>query len=446
MPQLSSLLRLITSRTGVLALTTGGNVIVRTGSSIVLTRLLTPDDFGIVGIIGSVFFTVAMLTDLGSQAFLIRHERTVERHFRDVIWTIHAKRGLALFFAVAVCSRLIAWAMGKPTIALPLGVASALFAINALASMSVITAVRNDKSRELSLFDFGLQVAQTAICILLAVWWKSVWALIGAMLAQGILRSALSYYIFPKAGHRLARDPEIIREFWAFSRLVIVSSTLTLLISQTDKLVLARLFTLHEFGLYAIAISITSAPIAFADAYVNRIIFPLYSQCWRQDPAGLPAVYYKIRRLPSALYGFGCGGLIGGAPLLVALLYDPRYSTAGTFISLLMISVALRLPNVAALQLLTATGDLKRLVQTNVVRVAWLALSIPLGFIIFGSFGVVVAVGLIEVPAMFFTWIQLRKVGVLDLAKESQFLVTILAGGLIGFAISTEGLNLFPHV
>src|ERR1051326_2930042 len=98
---LAGLLALSRTRTGVLGLTTVGGVIVRTISSMTLTRLLRPEDFGIVGIIGSIFYTAEMFTDLGFQAFLVRHERTDDRHFRDVIWTIHAKRGAALFMLVA---------------------------------------------------------------------------------------------------------------------------------------------------------------------------------------------------------------------------------------------------------------------------------------------------------------------------------------------------------
>src|SRR5690242_18986437 len=54
--------RLARTRTGVLALTTGGNIVVRTASSVVLTRLLTPSDFGMVGIISSIFVAVNMIT------------------------------------------------------------------------------------------------------------------------------------------------------------------------------------------------------------------------------------------------------------------------------------------------------------------------------------------------------------------------------------------------
>src|SRR3954452_25590251 len=90
-------LKVASSRTGVLGLTTIGNLVVRTGSSMLLTRLLAPEAFGIVGLITAIFFAVALVTDLGFEAFLIRDHRTEDHHFRNVIWTIHAVRGLGLF-------------------------------------------------------------------------------------------------------------------------------------------------------------------------------------------------------------------------------------------------------------------------------------------------------------------------------------------------------------
>lgn len=434
------------SRTGVLGLTTVGSLVVRTVSSVLLTRLLRPYDFGIVGIVTSVFFVVTLVTDLGFQDFLIRHERTADRHFRDVIWTIHAKRGAALCVVVAAASPAIAWLFGKPVLALPLAVAALIFLINGAASLSLVTALRHDKSRELSILEFGLQVFQTVACLLLALWWRNLWSMIGAMLLQAGLRSVLSYTLFSDSAQRPARDRAISREFFAFSRVVLMSSAMALMIGQSDKLVLGRLFTLPEFGLYAIAVTIASAPWGFAESYINRIVFPIYALIWREAPSELPIVYYRARRATSALYALGCGGLIGSAALVVAILYDPRYAPASTFISLLMIGVAMRLPNAATTQLMVAMGHVGRTPQITLARLLWVILMIPVGFIVLGPIGVVTAMGFIEVPATLYCWVLLRRVGVLDLRKEGAFLALIAVGATIGFVGGTAILRLFPHL
>jgi O-antigen/teichoic acid export membrane protein len=430
----------------VLGLTTVGNLIVRTGSSMLLTRLLSPTEFGIVGIITSVFFAVALVTDLGFQDFLIRHERTEDRHFRDVIWTIHAKRGLGVFVAVAIGSPVIAWAFDKPVVALPLAVASLIFVFNGVASLSLTTALRHDKAREISLLEFFLQLFQTTACVLLALWWHNAWSIIAAMLLQSALRTVLSYRLFPDSSQHLARDPAISREFLLFSRFVMASSALALIIGQSDKIVLGRIFTLAEFGLYAIALTIATAPTTFAESYINRIVFPICSKTWRESRTDLASVYYRVRRLPAALYAFACGGLIGSANLLVALLYDPRYAAASIFVSLLMISTALRLPNSAAAQLMVAVGQVQKTMHMTIVRLLWVALAIPAGLIVFGPIGVVAAIGMMEVPAMLYCWLLLRRIDVLDLREELSFLALVAGGAAIGFAGGTEILRLFPHL
>lgn len=434
------------SRTGVLALTTAGNLVVRTGSSMLLTRLLAPDAFGIVGIITSVFFAVAMVTDLGFQDFLIRHERTEEKHFRDVVWTIHVVRGVAIFLAVAITSPLIAQAFGKPVVAMPLAVASFIFVSNGIASLSLMTALRHDKSRELSLLELGLQVAQTIICVLLALWWRNAWSIIAAMLLQSGLRTILSYRLFANSAQHLARDREISREFGTFSRFVMASSIMALLIGQSDKLVLGRVFNLAQFGLYAIALTIASAPVAFAQSYVNRIHFPICARVWREEPENLAAVYYRVRRLPAALYGFACGGLIGSAGLVIAILYDPRYASASAFMSLLMIGTAISLPNMAASQLMVVVGQVKETAHITLVRLLWVLAAIPLGLLLIGPIGVVAAIGTIELPATLYCWLLLRRVGVLKLGEELAFLAIVLAGAAIGWIAGTEILRLFPNL
>src|SRR5579884_3743203 len=411
------------TRTGVLGLTTIGSLVVRTLSSMALTRLLRPSDFGIVGIIGSVFYTASMFTDLGFQAFLVRHERTDDRHFRNVIWTI----------------------LDKPSIALPLAVASATFAFEGLASLSLITALRRDKSRELSLLELALQIFQTAAAILLALWWHNAWAMIAAMVLQSAMRTFLSYRLFDDSSQSLARDPEIFREFLAWSRIVLVSSALTLLIAQ-NQLILARLFSLQEFGLYSLAISIAMAPQRFATSYVTKVVFPVYASTWREWPAALGNVYYNVRRRASALYAFGCGGLIGGAPLLFAVLYDPRYQSAALFMSIIMVSGALLLPNFAATELLTAIGDIRGTLRMNVVRLAWLVVAIPVGYLAMGILGIVIAVGTIEVPAMLYCWLLLHRLRILRMREELLYLAITGAGVGIGFAVSTAALRLVPHL
>jgi hypothetical protein len=85
-------------------------------------------------------------------------------------------------------------------------------------------------------------------------------------------------------------------------------------------------------------------------------------------------------------------------------------------------------------------------VHINLIRLLWLAVSIPGGFVIAGPIGVVAAVGLIEVPAMIFNWVLLRKVGVLNLREEMLNIGVIASAALIAFLGSSVVLGLIPRL
>ena len=438
--------RLLGSRSGVMAVTTGGNLVVRMASSVVLTRLLTPDAFGLVGIITVVFFTIGMLTDLGFQSYVVRTPGSDDRHFRNVIWTIHAWRGL-LITAIAVGLAPVAGRLlHKPELTWPLAAASLTLLMSGLSSLSLFTALREDRARRLSWLELGIAVFQAAAGILLALVWRNVWSVIAAMLLGGFMRMVLSYVLFPDSVARLARDKRISRDFFAFSRVVLMSSALSLVMSQTDKLVLARLFTLAQFGLYAIAVNLASAPAAFADTYIHRVVFPALARTWQLDRTAIPGVYYRMKRTVLLLYAFGCGGLIGGAGLLVSILYDPRYQSASAYLALLAISTAFRMPNTAAAELMAAMGEIKVTLHANATRLAWLAVMGTIGFWAFGTIGLVAAVGTIELAPYLYSCGVLRRHRILNLREEGLFIAALALGAAAGFGVAEGALFFWPQL
>ncbi|WP_340316935.1 oligosaccharide flippase family protein [Rhizorhabdus argentea] len=432
------------SVTGVLMMTTAATVLVRTVSSLMLTRLVAPDVFGLIGIINSIFFTITMLTDLGFQSYLVRHPEGDDPRFRDVIWTIHAGRGALLALGGMAAAPLIAAFLHKPQLAFPLAVASTIFLVEGFTSLALTTTLRSGGARRLTIIDFCLALFQTVLCIVLAVWLRNAWAFILAMIAQSLARTIASYSLFPDSRRRPARDRAWSREFMLFSRIVIVSSMLTLVVSQADKIALARIMSLHDFGFYAIALNLTSAANSFVGAYVSRIAYPVYAQVWNGNRSRLGEYYYAVRRRASLLYALGCGALTGGGGFVVALLYDVRYAPVAPYLSLLAISCTLRLPNRSASEVMTATGQVKVTLYGNIVRAIWLALAGPIGFLLFGPIGVIAAVGLIELPVLGFHWVVLHRASLFDLREELAYLAVAGVGAASGFAVTVTAARLVP--
>ena len=415
------------------------NNLLRAVNSMILTRLLVPEVFGIAGVIASVQFTVVLATDLGFPLFVVRHEDGDSRLFRDTIWTASAIRSLVLAAAFLLLARPLGSIFGKPELAPLIAASSLTFVIDATTSLSLLTALREKLILKLSTLEIIVQIMQMIASAVLAYLWPSYWAILGGVIFSGLVKSVLSYTMFKNSVCRFRLDPKTIRELWSFARYITGSSIIFLLVSQCDKLVLVKMMPLDHFGFYVLAGNLASAPVGFATSYANRVLYPTYARLWREGADRLGALYYEQRRLPSLFYAVATGAIVGGAPLIVGILYDHRYAAAAIYLRLLGISSMLALPSNAANETLTATGHVSATFQASVIKLVWLAIAGTAGFFFYGALGLVTAVGLMEAPALGLKWIRMRFIGLLDMRQELMFLTAGLAGVTAGFCATELG-------
>jgi O-antigen/teichoic acid export membrane protein len=420
--------------------------VLRIVSSMTLTRLLDSHAYGVVGVITSIAYMLAMLTDIGLLGFIVRHEEGDDPKFLDQVWTIRLLRGIGLTLAMIAVAKPGAALLGKPELAPVVALWSVSFTLDGLSALTFATAVRNKQLWRLSLLELSGNVMTLIVSISAALMWRNYWALIAGMIAGAALKTILSYFIVPNTRRRINISPARSAELWRFSRFIAMSSILSLLILQSDKLVLARLMPLSAYGLYAIAVTLAAAPGAIAAPYATRVLYPTYSKAMREAPDTLPRLFYQARRKVVLLYMFGVGGMLGAAQLIVSVLYDPRYHDVAHFLQWIAISTCLRIGSNAANELLIATGKMRATFFANVCRVIWLLIGGAVGLTTGKIMLLVAFVGTVEVPGMLCYWIFLYRQKMLDLREEGYGLAAGACGAGIGLLVSTAALSLFPHL
>jgi O-antigen/teichoic acid export membrane protein len=400
-------------------------------SSMTLTRLLDAQAYGVVGVVISVSYVLAMLSEVGLTPFIVRHPEGDDARFLDQVWTIRLLRGLLLCVVMVAVSRPAAAFLGKPEIAPVIAVWSLSFLIEGLSSLAVVTSVRRQTLWRLSMLELTLNVSTLVLSILLALVWRSYWSLIYGMIGGTIVKCILSYALFPESRRRWHFSRPRAQEMWGFSRYMAMSSLLTMLIMQSDKIVLARLMPLAIYGFYAIATTLVIAPATLASNYANRVLYAAYARTARENLAALPRVFYDRRRKVVLLYMFAVGGLIGGAPLIVELLYDPRYRDVATYLRLLAISTMLLMPSYCANQVLIAIGRTKSMLIANIFRISWLAAGGAFCLATDNIMLLVAVVGTVEVPGLLCFLFNLRRAKLLNVREE-----------LYGFAVGGLGIGI----
>jgi len=429
--------RAMASGVSLVAVTIVASNVLRIVSTIILTRVLSPVDFGVTGLTGAILNILLMMSDVGFGVYIIRHERGGDAGLLDVIWTVRLIRGALLSMMLAACAGPLAGLLGKPGLELAIAVTGLQFVLDGCSSLAPFTAVRDEKLFMLSLLDIVSAITQTVAGIALALWLHSYWAIIIAgMIGTGV-KSALSYALFDQAGRRFAWDRDEVRELWCFGRTIAGAHTIQVLLSNVDKIALSRLFPLSLFGLYSLAFNLSGAASGFTNLYPSRILLPAFARAYREDPLHLARVYYGTRRILMLLYMFAMGGFIAMAPALVDLLYDPRYQPAAAYLRLLALAPAIAMNNYAAREVLIVVGRVHTLLYANLARLIWLALAGTGGFIAFGPIGLVAAVGCIEMPVQAYCWYELHRAGLLRVGQEALIMAALPLGGVLGLIVNT---------
>jgi len=429
-----ALRRAMSSGVSLVAVTIIASNVLRIASTIILTRVLTPLDFGVTGLTGATINILLMISDVGFGVYIIRHARGDDARLLDVIWTVRLLRGVALTLLLAACAGPLAGLLGKPELSLAIAITATQFALDGFSSLAPFTAVRNEKLSMLSVLDVVSAVTQTVAGVALALWLHSYWAIILAGLIGTGLKSVLSYTLFPQAGRRFAYDAHEMRELWRFGRTIAGAHTLQVLLSNVDKIALSRIFPLPLFGLYSLAVNLSGAASGFTSLYPSRILLPSFARAQREGHAQLAQAYYDNKRMMMMLYMVAMGGFIAMAPSLVDLLYDPRYQAAATYLRVLSLAPAIAMNNYAAREVLIVVGRIHSLLYANLVRLVWLSLAGTGGFLAFGPLGLIVAVGCIEIPVQVYCWYELRRAGLLRIGEEALIFAGLLLGIVLGIA------------
>lgn len=435
-PAKTFLLRLARNEAGAMLFAfTAATLILRLGGNIVLTRLLDPHAFGVVGVIVSVMMVLAMISDLGFFDFVIRHKKGSDRRFLDVVWTIRIGQAALQSAAMLASAWAIASFLGKPELALPIAATAPLFLLNALCPMTLILAQREGKVRASCAIELATLAIQIATNLALTLVLPDYRALIIGLYVSAFVRPLLTLLILGH-GSRLGWDRALAREFFGFSRWILPSTLLTLLITQSDKFLFARLFSVVDFGVYMLPVNIALAVLPFGRNYVDRYFFPVVSRSWNEAPDSLAAIYYAARmRFYLLLFaGFGFG--IGIAPALFRIMFDHRYEYGWIYLSVLLLRNAFEVDAYTNVQTELAMGRPSATLRANFVRLVLFAVAVATLFRPLGPIALPLALAVAELGALLYTIRLLRRADLFDPRAHGLFYAAMIGAALVGAGVS----------
>ncbi len=225
-------------------------------STIVLARLLLPDDFGIVATALIVIAFFDILIDLGTDKYLIRLEDPDDDDY-NTAWTLRLTVISLASIAVFFCAQLAANFFGDQRLIMVLQVLAFANVLRGLTNIGLTKYRRNLQYGKIALIGIGQRLTGTVTAIVLAYIYQSYWAMVFGEVALRLFEVFSSYLIHPYRPQFCVK--KIVKQ-WAFSKWIIIRNLASFIHGQGDQLVVAKYFGLQQIGFYSMSIRFASMP------------------------------------------------------------------------------------------------------------------------------------------------------------------------------------------
>ena len=424
-------------------------------SIVVLARLLSPEDFGLVAIAASVVAIIEGLSDFDVNKALIR-TRDDDRALYDTAWTLSALRGLvSALVMVGIASLLSEARIAAVVLALA---ASPL--LKGLANPRFVTFERDLVYDRLAALTLAARLVAFGVTLALAVQTRSHWALVAGMLAGTLASTVLSYALKPyRPRLSLARGSEI----FAFSGWMSLTTAVTTLSMETDKIIVGRLLGVVDAGLYFMTQRVGVLPTRELISPLQRILFPSFSEIAgspgrgsrdRGDETRLRRVVREsINVLGSLSLPAGCGFALV-ANDFVPLALGEQWLEVTPLLMVLVPFLGLRGTLSMTLPCIMALGRTRLLFKVSALYALVHVPAFVAGTALFGLMG---AIGSIVLAGFFYTylnaWLLQRTLGISvaeilgqlrrPLASAALMVAAVLPLGeplgLVSFGAASEG-------
>lgn len=277
---------------------------------VILARILSPDDFGIIAIAMAVVSVIVSVTEAALQQALVQCREPTRDHI-DTVWTMSCIRAALIFTVIALAAWPLSLAYGDDRLVAVFLVAGLTGAFMEFYNPLLTLATRDMRFGPFAAFQIGQKAVGLGLAIALALTLGNFWGIILGNALGAVLASLASYLIIP---YRPAFNLSRAREIWGFSGWMSLNQLCETINWRFDQLAIGFAVTKAELGYYSVADSVAVIP-------TRELAFPLRNALF----PGLSHIADQPGKLRDAFLEAQSGVALVTAPVAIglALLADP---------------------------------------------------------------------------------------------------------------------------
>lgn len=386
--------------------------------SIILARILSPEEFGLVGMITIFIVLGTNLMDSGFTNALIRKEEVNDKDLSTVFYT-NLAIGLVIYAILYFTAPFIAAFLEQGILTELMRVLGLSVVILSLGQVQRVTFIRKIDFRTQAIISMAASVISGVCSIWMALKGYGVWSLVAQQLSKQAT-VALLLWVFSTWKPSFIFSVKSFREMFAFGSKLLACSIISVIWNEIYSFVIGKLYSPVSVGYFSRAEKFKSMVTINIGQVVQRVGYPVMSTI-QNDPERQVRVYRKIARLTILITSTLVMGLLGCADAMIEVLIGAKWLPAGDYLRILGLSGIFIPLLLGSVNVFNANGKSEITLKLEIIKTLLAVIPVTLGIIyniemlLWGMVGITVASYLIhagyvsrEIP--YSIWMQVKDI------------------------------------
>lgn len=362
-------------------------------ASMVIARVLTPEDIGVFSVTMVLIAFVATVRDLGAGQYLIQEkELTIDRI--RAVWAVQLGLGVLLALVVLVASVPVAHFYHEPRMRDIMLVVAANYVVNPFGSLTYAWQMREMRFDTLAIVRFTSTVVGTLVSIYMAWIGQGPISLAYGAFGSTLVNATMAMFFRPKDFPWLPGFKEI-RRVLAFGSQLTGSSILQTLGGSAPELILGKLQNMTAAGLFSRASGLVYMFSRMVLEGMNVVAISWFAKQSRQNESISPTFLRATSYVTALGWAFSLGVIFLAHPT-IRVMYGDQWDGAVDLTRLMALSLACSLPAALCHPALMALGSVTRMLRvtgyTTLSTVVLTAIGAYFGLMTMGVFAVLASV------------------------------------------------------
>ncbi len=385
--------------------------------TIVVIRILTPADYGLMAMAMVLIAMAQMLSDMGLHQALVQAKDLPQKSASQV-FTLLLLLNLSIFLSLYMAAPFVARGFDEEALTEVLRLSALQFPILALQSVPTAMLARKMDFRTKALIEAATGIVNSIVTIILALLDYGVWSLVIGNLVAILVRGFL-FMSVEKVFYRPTLDFRGFSHMFSFGGYIMLSGFLHFVQMKSADLLVGKTLGKDELGIYSVSNRLATLPMQKITGILNQIGFAAFSKI-QNDMEVLRENYLRMQSI-LCFFAFPVfWGIASVTDSLVTVLLGEKWLATIIPLQLIALAAPLRMVFNSTKSALNGIGNAKLVFSNMLIS----ACTMPIAFAIGLKWGIsgVAAVWVLYYPFLF-AFIQARSlaalgIGYVDFLRE----------------------------